>query len=90
MLRNTRLTLSVSAMAALIAAALLTTSAMARDSQGTSWRHAERAYARTATGARSSYSQSCHRNGAGDLCGSGDSDVWGHWGAYYGPMINFP
>jgi len=41
MLRNTRLTLSVSAMAALIAAALLTTSAMARDSQGTSWRHAE-------------------------------------------------
>ena len=86
MLRNTRLILSASAMAALIAAGL-TTSAMARHSQGTSWPLAERAYACTATGARSTYTQSCHRNGAGDLHGSGHRDVWGHWGTYYGPMV---
>ena len=81
MLRNSRLTLLASAMAALVAAAPLTTSAMARDSQAASWRHAERAYACTATGARSSYGQSCYRD---------DRDVWGHWGTYYGPMIGFP
>ena len=90
MLRNTRFTLSASTMAAVIAAALLTTAAMARHSQGTSGRLAERAYACTPSGARSSYSQRCYQNGAGDLRGSGDSDVWGHWGTYYGPMIHIP
>ena len=90
MLRNTRLTLSARAMAALIAAAPLTSPAMARHSQGTSWRLAERAYACNATAARSSYGQSCYRNGVGELPGSGGRDVWGHWGTYYGPMINFP
>jgi hypothetical protein len=70
------------------AAPLMT--AMARDSQGTSWRLAERAYACSAPRARGSYGQSCHRNGAGELRGSGGRDVWGHWGAYYGPMIHFP
>jgi hypothetical protein len=29
----------------------------------------------------------CYRNGAGDLRGSGDRDVWGHWGNYYGRAI---
>jgi len=23
----------------------------------------------------------------GELRGYGDRDVWGHWGAYYGPMV---
>jgi hypothetical protein len=26
-----------------------------------------------------------HSNG--NFSGSGNRDVWGHWGAYYGPMI---
>jgi hypothetical protein len=90
MLRKTGLTLSASAMAALIAAAPLTSSAVAHHSQGNSWRLAERAHACTATGARSSYRQSCYRIGAGDLRGSGDRDAWGHWGTYYGPMTHLP
>jgi len=24
---------------------------------------------------------------SGNFSGYGDRDVWGHWGAYYGPMI---
>jgi hypothetical protein len=26
-------------------------------------------------------------NPNGNFSGSGNRDVWGHWGAYYGPMI---
>ena len=90
MLRHSRLILSASAMAVLIVATLPTTLAFARHSQGTSWSRAEDAHACTPTGARSSYSRSCHRKSAGDLPGSGDRDVWGHWGTYYGPMVSFP
>jgi hypothetical protein len=28
-----------------------------------------------------------HTSGLGELRGCRGSDVWGHWGAYYGPMI---
>ena len=27
------------------------------------------------------------RNPNGNFSGYGNRDVWGHWGAYYGPMI---
>ena len=60
--------------AALISAALLTTPAMARESQ--------------VTGAHSTYGQACCRNRARDLPSLGDRDAWGHWGAYYGPMVH--
>jgi len=29
-------------------------------------------------------------NYGGRFRGYGDRDVWGHWGAYYGPMIHAP
>ena len=64
--------------AALITAALLTTPAMARESQVTSQR---------LTGAHITYGQA-YRNRAGDLPSLADRDVWGHWGAYYGPMVH--
>ena len=28
-----------------------------------------------------------HGNPNGNFSGYGNRDVWGHWGAYYGPMI---
>jgi hypothetical protein len=74
--------------AALITAALLMTPAMARESQVTSQRLT--ANARTATAAHNAYGQDCCRNRARDLPSLADRDVWGHWGAYYGPMIHFP
>jgi hypothetical protein len=87
MLQKTLLILSASGMTALIAAALVTTPAIARQSQVTLRRLAEGANACTATGARNIYRQSCFGNRAGDLRGIGDGDVWGHWGNYYGPMV---
>jgi hypothetical protein len=90
MLQKTLLTLSASAMTALIAAALVTTPAIARQSQVTLQRLNEGANACTATGARNIYRQSCLRNRAGDLRGTSDRDVWGHWGNYYGPMVFVP
>jgi hypothetical protein len=74
--------------AALISAALLTTPAMARESQVTSERLAANANARTPTGALSTSGQACCRSRARDLPSLADRDVWGHWGAYYGPMVH--
>ena len=76
--------------AALITAALLTTSAMAREGQVTSQRLTTNANARNPTGAHSSPGQACCRNRARDLPSLADRDVWGHWGAYYGPMVVAP
>jgi hypothetical protein len=90
MLQKTLLTLSASAMTALIAAVLVTTPAIARQSQVTLRRFTEGANACTATGARNIYRQSCFRNRTGDLVGIRDRDVWGHWGNYYGPMVSVP
>ena len=73
--------------AALISAALLTTPAMAQESQVTSQRFTANANARTPTGALSTSGQA-YRNRAADLPSLADRDVWGHWGAYYGPMIH--
>ena len=73
--------------AALITAALLTTPAMARESQVTSQRLTANANARALTGARSAQGQACGRNRAWELPSLADRDVWGHWGAYYGPMV---
>lgn len=72
--------------AALISAALLTTPAMARESQVTSQRLTANANARTLSTA----GQACCRNRAMDLPSLADRDVWGHWGAYYGPMVVAP
>jgi hypothetical protein len=69
--------------AALIAAAVLATPATARQSKMTSQRVAANAKAHTATDTHNAYG----RNRAGDFRGLAERDVWGHWGAYYGPMI---
>ena len=76
--------------AALISAALLATPAMARKSQVTSELLTANANARTPTGALNSSGQACCRNRARDLPSLADRDVWGHWGAYYGPMVHAP
>ena len=73
--------------AALIAATLLATPAMARESQPTSRRLTEDASACTTTGARYNGGHPCYSNRPSGLGGYGARDVWGHWGAYYGPMI---
>jgi hypothetical protein len=73
--------------AALIAAAVLTTPATARQSQMTSQRVTANANARFPTGGHNAYGQACCRNRASDLRGPGERDVWGHWGTYYGPMV---
>jgi hypothetical protein len=69
---------------ALIAAALLTTPAMARQGQLTSQGVIENA--RIAMTAHSADGKTCCRNRASDLRGPEERDVWGHWGTYYGPM----
>jgi hypothetical protein len=74
--------------ATLIAAAVLTTSATARQNQETSQRITAQANACTVTGAHSAYGQAPCRNRADDLRGLAERDVWGHWGAYYGPMVH--
>jgi hypothetical protein len=83
--------------AALIAAAMLASPAMAREGHVTSRHLPENANASTPPGA--------HCIGGGDGFrgnhfggrfdgtpdeGYGGRDVWGHWGAYYGPMIAAP
>ncbi|SEF15670.1 hypothetical protein SAMN05444161_9379 [Rhizobiales bacterium GAS191] len=77
-------------LAALIAAAVLTTPAVARQSQLTSQRLTANANARTATAAHNAYGQVCCRDRASDLRGLAERDVWGHWGAYYGPVVHSP
>ena len=66
--------------AALIAAAMLVTPAMARESHVTS-RH-------LAVNANASTTPEAEYVGEGSrFRGYEGHDVWGHWGAYYGPMI---
>ena len=74
--------------AALIATAVLATPATARQSKMTSQRGAANANARTATDTHNAYGHACCRSRAGDFRGLAERDVWGHWGAYYGPMIH--
>jgi hypothetical protein len=66
--------------AALIAAAMVATPAMGRESHVSSRHLAENLNTSTTPGAR------YHREGDG-LRGHESRDVWGHWGTYYGPMI---
>jgi hypothetical protein len=75
--------------AALISAALLTTPAMARKSQVTPERFAANANAPIPTGALSAPGSACCRTRAKVSPGA-DQDVWGRWGAYYGPMVHAP
>jgi hypothetical protein len=66
--------------AALIAAAMVATPAMARESQVSSRHFAVNANASTTPGAQ--------YIGEGDrFRGYEGHDVWGHWGTYYGPMV---
>jgi hypothetical protein len=75
-------------LAALMVAALLTTPAMAR--QGRLASHRLIATARVATTAHTADWQMRVRDSASDLHGSSERDPWGHWGAYYGPMVAAP
>jgi hypothetical protein len=64
----------------LIAAAMLATPAMARESHVSS-RH-------LAVNANASSTQGARYIGEGDrFRGYEGHDVWGHWGTYYGPMV---
>ena len=66
--------------AALIAAAMLATPAMARESHVRSRHLAVNASASTTPGTQ--------YIGEGDrFRGYEGHDVWGHWGTYYGPML---
>ena len=84
--------------AALIAAAMLATPAMAGNSHVTSRHLAEDANASATPGARYIGGGDGFRgNHFGDTSGLnggsrgyGARDVWGHWGAYYRPMISSP
>lgn len=71
--------------AALAAAALLAAPAIARESHVTSRGLTEDA--NTCTDARYIGGHPCDR--AGVLHGH-ERDEWGHWGAYYGPMVHVP
>ena len=64
--------------AALLTAALLTTSATAQQGQPSST---------TAYGADG---QTRLLDRASDLRGLPEPEVWGHWGDYYGPMVVAP
>ena len=74
--------------AALMTAALLTTPAVAREGKLTS--HHLVANVRITSIAHSADGQTCCRDRAGDLRGPTERDVWGHWGAYYGPIVVAP
>jgi hypothetical protein len=89
--------------AALIATAMLTTPAMARENHVTSQHRAEDANASPSYigggdgfrgddfggGFAGTPDDGGYGNRASGLRGGfrGGRDVWGHWGAYYGPMI---
>ena len=66
--------------AALIAAAMLTTPAMARKSHVSSRPLAEKLNRSTTPEAR-------YTRDGDDFHRRESRDVWGHWGTYYGPMI---
>jgi hypothetical protein len=66
--------------AALIAAAMLATPAMARERHVSSRHLAVNAHASTTPGAQ--YIGEGNR-----FRGYEGHDVWGHWGTYYGPML---
>jgi hypothetical protein len=66
--------------AALIAAAMLATPAIAREGHVSSRQLAVNVHASSTSGAQ--------YIGEGDrFRGYEGHDVWGHWGAYYGPML---
>jgi hypothetical protein len=66
--------------AALIAAAMVATPAMARESHVSSRDLAVNANASTTPGAQ-------HIGDGDRFRGYEGHDVWGHWGTYYGPML---
>jgi hypothetical protein len=66
--------------AALIAAAVLATPAMARESQVSSRHLAESVNTNATPGSR-------YFRESDDIRGRESHDVWGHWGTYYGPMV---
>jgi len=73
---------------ALIAGTLLAAPAMARESHVTSRRLTGDANACTTAGVPYIDGHRCyHPDG---LRGDGERDVWGHWGAYYGPLVHVP
>jgi hypothetical protein len=80
--------------AALITVAMLATPAMAREGRVTSLHLPESADASTTRGARYTGGGDRFRTnqvggGSGGTFGDGygGRDVWGHFGAYYGPMV---
>jgi hypothetical protein len=83
--------------AALITATMFATSAMARESHVTSLQLAENADASTTRGARyigesDGFRTNRFSRGFGGALrdGYGGRDVWGHFGAYHGPMVPTP
>ena len=80
-------------LAALIAAAMLATPALARENHVRSRHLTENAYAAT-VGAGHSDWRSCYSDRVsdprGEFCSYGGRDMWGHWGGYYGPMVHVP
>jgi hypothetical protein len=72
---------------AFIFAALLTTPAVAQR-QLSSQRLI--ASARITATTHSADGQTLSRNRPSDLRRLAERDVWGHWGAYYGPMVSAP
>jgi hypothetical protein len=80
--------------AALIAATMLATPAMARESHITSRHFPQDINARTTPGARvigagGGFRANHFGSGLGGTPGDEyeGRDVWGHWGTYYGPMV---
>jgi hypothetical protein len=72
------------AMALVSAFALFSTSAFAHTVHGES---NVRTHPMYGDAAPSVVLQPKYGNPNGNFSGSGNRDVWGHWGAYYGPMI---
>jgi hypothetical protein len=80
--------------AAMITVAMLATPAMARESHVTSRHLSEDGDTSTTRGTRyiggSDVFRDNHFNGGTFGDGYGGRDVWGHFGAYYGPMVPTP
>jgi hypothetical protein len=73
-------------LAALIGAAILSAPAMARRNHPNLRHPTANAYARATTGATNACGQACSRDRMHSVA---ESDPWGHWGSYYGPMVHF-